>query len=266
MSTPIGHAAGVFADLHAELLGVDIDFGALSIEAVPEPLRAPCVATWQQRVQTELRSAQVMTRFLGDVMAAGDPLEVYSAAADLVSDELRHVALCVSVVEALGAQAPLPDPPEEPLTPEFKALPPTDRALITAITMLAVSETVSVALIEDLRARCDHPVLSAVLEATISDEDHHRAFGWTYVEASLSRYPDADRPTWAGVAQASFDDLARHAAQTLSKLAPEERDLDAWPEPELARLGLLSPAREALIVARTLHHELEPRLASLGLA
>ncbi|MEZ4463037.1 MAG: hypothetical protein R3F43_00605 [bacterium] len=61
------------------------------------------IAVWSDRVQTEYRSVQIMTRFLTEVLGAGDPLDVYAGAVDAIADEVRHTALCAAVVTALGA-------------------------------------------------------------------------------------------------------------------------------------------------------------------
>ena len=44
-----------------------------------------------------------------------------------------------------------------------------------------------------------------------------------------------------------------------------EQRLDAWPEPELAELGLFSPVRQALVYRHTRDHVLLPALHAVGL-
>lgn len=243
-----------------------MDFSGLDVAEVPAELLSLARETWAWRVGTELRSAQVMARFVSEVLGAGDPLEVYAGAADAVMDEIRHAALCVATVEALGGVALSPDPLEEPLTAEFLALPMAQRALTTALTMLAVAETVSVALVEDLRERCGQPAIRAVLDATIADEADHRELGWAYVEASLGRFDVGDLPYWRQVAAMAVEDQLRGHAALLASLSAGRRSLEAWPEPGLAELGLLSPPREALLVAGAIEQSVLPRLRALELA
>lgn len=255
------HAGGAFAGLHARLP----DLSSLDPSSLPAPLLAAAREAWAWRVQTELRSAQVMARFVTEVLGAGDPLEVYAGAADAVVDEVRHVALCVAVCEALGVPAPLPEPLTEELSADFLALPMPQRALTTALSLLAVGETLSVALIEDLRSRCRHPAIRSVLDATVADEGDHRAYGWAYVEASLARFDATDLPYWRQVAAFSVSPHLAIIAEGVATLSPEQRRLAAIPEPELADLGLLSRGREALVLARALDVEVLPRLRALGL-
>ena len=54
-------------------------------------------------------------------------------------------------------------------------------------------------------------------------------------------------------------------APALADVPLHRRHLDAWPEPVLAELGLLSPQREALLFERTYQREVGPRLEQLGL-
>jgi hypothetical protein len=263
---PLGHAGGLFRAIHDALVGCRIDWAAFDRDAHPPALLARARRAWAYRVETEFRSIQVMTRFLGEVLAAGDPLEVYAGAATAISDEIRHTALSAGMLEALGGVAELPEPLVEEEHADYLALPMPARALATAVSMLAVSETVSVALISDLRARCTEPVVRAVLDATGADEDEHGDYGWDYVRASLGRFDAAGRELGKVAARATIVPLLDGARAALVGLPAERRTLDAWPEPELAALGLLGREREALLIESAIRDAVTPRLAELGLA
>ena len=258
------HAGGVFARIHQELARIDIDFDGLSPADFSPPVLDLARRVWLHRLHTEFRSIQVMTRFMSEVLAAGDPLEVYAGAADAILDEIRHTALCVAVVERLGLVPELPRPVHEPEHPDFLAQPMPQRALSTAISMLAISETLSVGFIEDLAARASHPVIGAVLTETLADEDTHHAFGWAYVEASLSRF-SGGMDLWRMVTAQTLTAHLESEERALSAVPHEKRRLDAWPEPELARAGLLSAEREALVFRHNFDHKLAPQLRRLEL-
>lgn len=260
----IGHTGGAFLPLHEALVGARVAWAKLDPRTIAQPLLARARDTWAHRAGTELQSVRVMTRFLNDVLAAGDPLEVYAACVRAIEDEVRHTALCVGLVEALGARAVMPEAEEE--RSEFLALPPAARALSTAITMLVVNETISVALIADLHARCTHETVRAVLSATLEDEDEHGPLGETYVAASLARFDDEGRAWAARVAREAVLAQRQSADDVLTRLPPGQRELDAWPEPELAALGLLGAEREAIIVTRAIDEKVQPVLARLVLA
>jgi hypothetical protein len=259
-------AGGPFGPLHAALVAdAAIPWGALDAASIPAALRDAVRDTWAWRAQTEYRSAQVMTRFLGEILAAGDPLEVQAFALDCIRDEVRHTALCARVVEALGAAAALPAPLPEALEPDFLAMPMAARALVTAIAMLLVNETVSLALLRDLAARATHPTIRAVLAATTAEEETHADAGWHYVAASLARFDAAGRAFAAEVAARAVEGHQSPARALIASLPPEGRHLAAHDEPELARYGLMGEAREALLTLHTVETVLAPRLAQLGL-
>ena len=259
------HAGAPFRALHDAFVGSPPDLTGLAREDIAPELRARAIAVWGYRVQTEFRSMQVMSRFVTEVLASGDPVEVAAGAIDALRDELRHTALCAAVVEALGGVPELPELLEERERPEFLALPMPARALGTAVSRVLVSETLSVGFITDLHARCTQPELRAVLAATLADEDTHDAFGVEYVRASLARFDDDGRTFAKMVVETTLAPHVTASARSLSNVSPERRTLAAWPEPELAHLGLLGPEREALVFEATKTTVLLPRLRALGL-
>lgn len=257
VSQPFVHAGGNFAALHKKIMDVTIDWTGLEASQVPPSLLPRVCETWGFRAQTEFDSIEVMSRFLRDVLEAGDPIEIYSAAADAIRDEVRHTALCVGVVEALGQRALLPER-RAPEPAEFLALPPAGRALGTAVSMLAINETVSVALLRDLAARATHPVIKQVLAATFADEDEHGGFGWQYVAASLERFDPQGREYARTVAQETI-------AGFVTSLADAPAPATESDEQELARWGLLSEGREARLIAQAIDEAVRPALRRLGL-
>lgn len=264
MPRRLGHATGIFAELFRERIGPPLDLSDLDLSAHPPSRIELARRVWQDRVRTELRSVQIMTRWLGEVVGAGDPLEVYAAALDLVEDEIRHVGLCAQLVTALGAEPMLPEPVELRDPPRYLEQPMMERALTTAIQMLAINETISVAFIEDLRARCGDPAVRRVLDATCADEEGHQELGWTYVKTSLARFNPSTMSSWRHLVQTTLAPHEESARAILAGLSGD-RDLAARPEPELAALGLFSPARQALVYERVKRDVLEPRLRALDL-
>jgi hypothetical protein len=265
VSHVIREAGGVFGRLHRELMGLEIDWSLLN-PAEHEPAHIELAQrVWSDRVRTEFRSVQIMTRFLSEVVGAGDPLDIYAGAAELIGDEIRHTALCVGVWRALGVEPRFPDPVAHIMPPEFMNASMGERALNTAITMLLVSETLSVGFITDLQERCEHPVIRAVLDATVEDEADHEAYGREYVRASLKRFPASTRPQWRKLVGEVVSRYRTQADQVLAGMSDAERTLDAWPERELVALGLHSPQRQALVLERTWRETLAPTLVGLEL-
>jgi hypothetical protein len=242
-----------------------IDFAAFDTSAFSQERIEQARLVWAHRVHTEFRSIQIMTRFLTEVLDAGDPIDVYAGAVDQIADEVRHTALCVGVCKALGHEPRFPSPVQHDMPERFNERPAGERALNTAITMLLVSETLSVGYIEDLQARCHQPMIRAVLDATLEDEEAHEGFGFDYVEASLRRFPRSTLTQWRNLTSEACAMYRTQADAVLADVKPEHRDLEAWPEPELVELGLHSRQRLALLFERTWKTKLAPRLTDLGL-
>ena len=114
--------------MHADLCGA-IDFAAFDATAYDPALLERARGVWRVRLHSEFRSLQIVTRFLTEVTASGDPVEVYAGAVDLIVDEARHVGLCRDLCRAMGASDALPDPPDLDDPPEFLAAPMVQRAL-----------------------------------------------------------------------------------------------------------------------------------------
>lgn len=258
-------AGGAFGQLHRQRIGPPVDLGTLSTAGLPAPLLAQARATWQERTRSEFRSIQILTRFLTEVTGAGDPLDVYACATELIDDEIRHTELCARLCEALGAPAELPETVALVDAPGFLQAPMAERALATAITMLAINETISAGYIADLAARCQTPAIRAVLAATIEDEDAHQELGWSYVRHSLRRFPATLLPDWRHLVATTLAPHRALADRTLAPLPPARRSLEAWTEPALADLGLFSLERQMLVFEQTWRETLEPRLRALEL-
>lgn len=265
MTRSLRHTGGVFAELSRERFGQPLDLGGLDLAAHPPERVALARRVWQDRVRTEFRSVQIMTRFMSEVVGAGDPFEVYGAALDLIEDEIRHVGLCAQLCKALGAEPELPDPVELRDPERYLRAPMPERALTTAIQMLAINETISVAFIEDLRERCTDPAVSQVLEATLFDEEGHQDLGWSYVRSSLKRFDPSTLGDWRHLVTRTLKPHRTASSHALAGVPDQERDLERHPEPELAALGLFGPARQALVFERVLEQSLEPKLRSLDL-
>ncbi|MCA9670296.1 MAG: ferritin-like domain-containing protein [Myxococcales bacterium] len=265
MSHTIKEAGGVFTLFHRELMGEPIDFSSFDHTRHDEALLAQARAVWQNRVETEFRSTQIMNRFVAEVLGAGDPIDVYAGALDLVADEVKHTALCAGVVRALGGVPRFPDPPRLTDPPRFLEAPMVERALTTAISMVAINETLSVGYVTDLAERCSDPVIKAVLDATCGDEEGHQDFGWSYVEQSLSRFEPSTLKDWRHLVATTLQPHLSTARPLLEALPPEKRVLDAWPEQAHADLGLFSAERQAIVFQRTFDEQLAPRLRRLEL-
>lgn len=265
VSRPISHEGGIFAAITEEVVGPIVDLSDLDLARHPPERLELARKVWCQRVRTEFRSIQIMTRFLTEVTGAGDPLEVYAGAADLVIDEIRHVRLCVALCEKLGTRPTFPDPIDLRDPEPYLKAPMAERALHTAIAMLCINETLSVAYVEDLRSRCTDPAVKRVLDATLEDEHRHQEFGWSYAEKALARFPASTMADWQHLVRKTLEPHRRFAEPIAARLDAEGRGLADLPEPDLAALGLFSAERQALLTRQAIQTRIAPRLLRLGL-
>lgn len=265
MTRAIAHEGGIFRSLHEALVGAPVDVSDLDLSRHRPALVDQARRTWQSRVATEFRSIQIMNRFVAEVLGAGDPMEVWAPAAELVMDEVRHTALCATLTRALGAEPRFPEPIELRDPPAYLEAPMAYRAIATAISMLAINETISVAFIEDLRVRCSEAAVRRVLDATVEDEEGHQDFGWQYVARSIARFPETARADFRHLVKTTLAPHKAAAARALADVPPAQQRLDAHPEPELAALGLFSPTRQALVYRRCIEETLQPKLRELQL-
>lgn len=206
-----------------------------------------------------------MTRFLEELLGAAEPLDVYAGAVDMIQEELRHAELCAAVCEALGGTPRYPHPARLADSAAFLDTAYRDRALVTAVTMLAINETISVAYITDLAERCTQPAIATVLREIIADEATHDAYGWSYIRRAVplaSERLQRELPTLLKATIAPHDAMAD---RVLEQVPPERRALEAWPDPDEIELGLFSQPRQALVYLRARDELLLPALARHGL-
>jgi hypothetical protein len=261
----VRYAGGSFSGAHERARRNLPDLAELRPDTLEPGLLARARSTWRHRVTTEFRSIQIMTRFLTEVVSAGDPLDVYSGALELIGPEVFHTELCSAVCSALGTEPELPEPTLLAESPDFLEAPMAERALTTAITMLAISETISTAFIVDLAERCQHPCFRAVLAAMTQHEDAHGEFGWNYARESLRRFPPSALADFRHLVRATLARYEDGAHRALRNVPAAEQELAACVEQELADLGLLSPRREALLYFRTRDRDVVPKLVALDL-
>jgi|SRR5690554_292491 len=258
-------AGGIFGEFHDELMGKKVDFSAFDPTQFDSALLNEARHTWLERFQTEFRSTQIMTRFMSEVLGAGDPMDIYAGGVDLIGDEVRHTALCAGMCRALGGVARFPDPITLEDPPGFLAASMGERALHTAITMVAINETLSYGYITDLRERCQEPTVRAVLDATVEDEEGHQDFGWVYIEKSLKRFPKSTLSSWRHLVGLTLKTHFDVIHPILADMPEEQKSLALWPDLERISLGLFSRQRQALIFDKTFGEVAEPRLRSLNL-
>jgi hypothetical protein len=262
---PFTHAGDPFATQHRARFGPLPDLSSLASVRSGDALRDLARKQWAHRTLTEFRSVQIMTRFLDELLGAEEALDIYAGALEMIQEELRHTELCAAVCEALGGTPRYPHPARLADPAAFLESPPRDRALVTAITMLGINETISVAYITDLAARCPEPAIAAVLREIIADEATHDTFGWSYIRRALPLASPKLRREIPALLRAHLSSHDAIAESVLAQVPPEDRTLEAWPDREEVVLGLFSPPRQALVYRQARDEVLLPALRKLEL-
>jgi hypothetical protein len=258
----LSFAGGTLGQLHRQRVGGLPDLSALAVDSLPAALLEKARATWRERARAEFRNIQLLGRFLGEAAGAGDPLDAFTGIAVLIEEKIAATERCAAICEALGAPALLPDPVALQDSPAFLASPMAERALATAIILLAINEPVAAGYRADLASRCRNPAIKAVLE---DGGGAYRDLGWLYIKQSLRRFPSSISPDWRRLVALALEPHETTAARTLAGVPADRQNLSAWPEPELADLGLLSHERQALVFHQIWVDVLKPRLADLEL-
>lgn len=258
----LSFAGGTLGKLHRQRLGGLPDLSALVVDGLPAALLEKARATWRDRARAEFRNLQLLTRFLGEVTGAGDPLDACTGITVLIEEKIAATERCAAICEALGAPALLPDPVALQDSPGFLASPMAERALATAISLLAINEPIAAGYRADLAARCRNTAIKAVLEDGAGDQ---RDLGWIYIRQSLRRFPLSTSPDWRHLVTLTLAPHETAAARTLEAVPADRQNLSSWPEPELADLGLMSHERQALVFHQVWVDVLKPRLAELEL-
>jgi len=265
MGRPFRIAGELFERVHNELMGTAIAFDTLNAASI-EPERLEVARrTWERRAQAEFRAIQILARFLTEVVGSGDPIDVYAGVLEAIGDEIRQCALSVGVCRGLGMEPTMPKPVELEERHATADAPMVERALYTAISMLGINETISAGFVADLHARCDNPIIRAVLGATAKREPARAEFRWRYIELSLARFPEETINHWRAVTRAAVRNQKASMQPLLDAVDPGRRSLDDWPDTDRVSLGLFSKQRQALVFRHTMKEVLEPRLRELGL-
>jgi rubrerythrin len=203
-------------------------------------------AVWRHRARIELEAAALFEQLAWSIGASGYP-RLAARARAAANDERRHVRRCRAIVEALGgAPADLDEPP--PAAPDLgvPGLTPRDRALYAAVAIGCVTESLSCALLLELRAAATHPLVAATVDEIVKDEIEHARIGWAVLAAEAERRDVG----W----------LAAHVPAMAAAAVADEVSAAAG-DPELAGLGVLPRARIRALVGETWASLIGPGLA-----
>ncbi|MBX3019663.1 MAG: hypothetical protein KF767_17375 [Bdellovibrionaceae bacterium] len=209
---------------------------------------------WRHRLKIEFDAAaafRALARDLQSLYGENDPVAQLSLEA--AADEIRHADLCRRILSH--------DPDHEfqgdalaelRLGPERKLL--VRQALYNAVAMGCVTESLSTALLIEMKKRAARGVIHDTVHEIAVDEVNHSRIGW----AQLARAAGEDDIQW----------LAPHVTKMIQVALNEEIDplvVDRGYTPDLSEWGIL-PRTEALGIMREVVEEVvRPGLRHFGL-
>ena len=202
-------------------------------------------ARWTRAALAEHASIAAFARFSLQLLALGAPPDLLLAAHAALVDEVEHARASFAIASAL-AGVPVG---AGPLPAALGGLSQSRlEFVIDTFHEGCVGESIAAAIAGLAAARCEDPVLRALLERIAEDELRHAALAWSAVRWALAQ-PDAGplRAALAALQAPSFaadDELCELPA--LGLLSSREETLLAaslWRE-------VIAPCRDALLVVR----------------
>lgn len=208
---------------------------------------------WRHRLRIEIEAAGLFQR-LGESLAArrgrADPVAVLSFEA--AADERRHAEACRRIL----AFNPSPRPeltPETQLTLGPPPLSSEDRDLYACVAMGCVTETLSTALLMEMRKRAAEGLVRDTVHSILTDEVNHGRIGWAEISlAARNRDVAWISPHIPAMIRAA---LASDVEPMLARAEARE-DLSAW--------GILPPAEAQSIMRATVCDVILPGLREYG--
>lgn len=223
---------------------------------------------WADLRRDERRSVVGATMVATDLARIGAPAEILGEMARIIEDEVRHVAVCTGVLEALGA-TPGSD---ERLSDDVERSPPFEdggdietRCAGMLLAGFAVGEPMSAVCFAAARRRAREPLLRWALTELLRDEARHGPIAvraGTWVVRSWSR---ARREALWPACVAQMERFERNVCGPIPEPPAGHEIASSNDDPVLEALGLLGPAANCAAVLDAIRRLVLPPLATLGI-
>lgn len=218
--------------------------------------RARAARVWAMRGRVEREAAARFARIATRLATVGAEPVVVDLARRACADEGRHASRCDELVARLrGRAAPL-DTIHLPL-PELGpgGLTPREAVLYEVVAMSCITETLSTALLGEMRDAAPEGRVREVLSEILRDEVQHARLGWAHLAAERRRGPQRF------LAAA----LPRMLDDTASREVFQDGEPDAAAVGDALRgLGALPRGERRARLIETLEQVVFPGLESLG--
>lgn len=140
-------------------------------------LRGRLARMWAFRARFERQAEAHFRQLAAGLEATGAPVELVRLAHKAADDEARHAVLAVGLARRFGIDekaAPVASVPSP--APGSMAL--RERVLYEAVALCAVMETISAAMLRQMRERATDLEAREVVHAILVDEITHSRIGW----------------------------------------------------------------------------------------
>ncbi|MFO0760561.1 MAG: ferritin-like domain-containing protein [Byssovorax sp.] len=224
----------------------------------PRPASDRVRDEWRRRIEAEYRSASIAQHLGLWLIQIGAPAALVGMSQRAARDELVHAAHARRVYAAAGGvEVPVLDRASLGLT-RHPADPLELDVARVAVDVFCLGETVAVRLFSALRTGCSIKPARAALDRVLRDEVRHRDLGWELLAWLL------DQPAGPSVRALLAQELPRMLATLAMSYAPPETRDDAQISPGDRAWGLMSGARYADVLGRSVARDHLPRFARLG--
>jgi hypothetical protein len=214
--------------------------------------RAHAGALWAFRAGAELDAAARFDRIATALARHDAHRGVVDLARQAAADEVRHHDRCAALARRFGTTPP---PKRMRVAPPLRVAASDDRCqtLYEAIAMGCVTESLSVALLLEMKHAAQDDEVDDTIAEILRDEVQHSRLGWAHLAAEHERI--------------NLDFVTRQLPGMLADTLHEE--VFATPDPHedesLAGLGGLPRRRRVAVVIAALREVVFPGLARFGI-
>jgi len=146
-------------------------------------MKAQIAAVWQGRASAEGSVHAYAQRIVTDLRDAEADPKVIELAARMVSDEARHVVICIDVASRYAGQ-PMSTPPPRPILDPLADVSLPLRATLRVVATSCIGESLASAWIDESGRLTKPPWLREVLRRHLADEVHHARLGWAHLAST----------------------------------------------------------------------------------
>lgn len=232
----------------------DVPWDKSTVATLSPVQRARAAKTWRTRSEAEYLAVSTFSILSLDMCAAGAPADILSMIHRAAIDEVRHAEFCIRLASIYSGKNELP-PPGMSNLPDDPKRPKRDQALANALLVSCVAETYATILVGTMRDESSDPAVKAVLSIIYADEVMHARIGWSYLG-----YCVRTGGKQAIAAAASMVPIAVKGAANMVEMPRSNEPM----EPELRAHGLMTPAEERVLFAKSIREVLAPGFVALG--